>query len=111
MDNVILLKRHEITMLLKRKEEGTWVKGKYIEKEASSKNVRGTLLPVSRDTLKNYPQGTISIKDREFFTKENLSEGNILTKDGKEWKVIKDANFNIVADIKVYILKRSTKDD
>lgn len=110
MDRVLLLNRHQITLTLKPKENGSWVNGVYVEKNEPSKSVRGTLLPISKDTLKNYPQGAISVRDREFFTKEKLDEGDILIRNSEEWKVVEPTDFDVIADIKIDILKRSTKD-
>jgi hypothetical protein len=68
-------------------------------------------MPVSSDTLKYYPQGEITLKDMELFTKEKLKEGDIAILRNEEFKIIEITDFDYLADIKSYILKRSTKDD
>lgn len=111
MDKVILLKKHKVNIQLKTKEAGRWEKGKYIEAETISKTIQGVFLPVSSDVLKYFPQGSITLKDMELFTKEFLKEGDLLELRGEEWKVIEISNFDYIADIRTYILRRSTKDD
>lgn len=111
MDKVILLKKHKVNVQLKIKEAGRWDKGKYIEKNTSTKTIQGVFLPVSSDILKYYTQGAITLKDMEFFTKELLKEGDLLEVRDEEWKVIEITNYDYIADIRTYILRRSTKDD
>lgn len=111
MDKVILLKKHKVTVKLKSEEAGRWEKGKYTKGNTSTKIIQGVFLPVSSDILKYYSQGAITLKDMEFFTKELLKEGDLLELRGEEWKVIEITNFDYIADIRTYILRRSTKDD
>ena len=68
-------------------------------------------MPVSSDILKYYPQGEITLKDMELFTKEKLKERDIVILRDEKFKIIEITDFDYLADIKSYILKRSTKDD
>ncbi len=111
MDKVILLSKHITNIKVISKVEGRWEKGKYITDEEKEKIIKGVYMPVSSDTLKYYPQGEISLKDMELFTKEKLKEGDIAILREKEFKIIEITDFDYLADIKSYILKRSTKDD
>lgn len=111
MDKVILLKKHRVNVQLKTKEAGKWEKGKYVGENASIRTIQGVFLPISGDVLKHYPQGAITLKDMEFFTKELLKEGDLLEVRDEEWKVIEITNYDYIADIRTYILRRSTKDD
>lgn len=111
MDKVILLSKHITNIKVISKVEGRWEKGKYITDEEKEKIIKGVYMPVSSDTLKYYPQGEITLKDMELFTKEKLKEGDIVILREKEFKIIEITDFDYLADIKSYILKRSTKDD
>ena len=111
MDKVILLSKHITNIKVISKVEGRWEKGKYITDEEKEKIIKGVYMPVSSDTLKYYPQGEIRLKDMELFTKEKLKEGDIAILREKEFKIIEITDFDYLADIKSYILKRSTKDD
>jgi len=111
MDKVILLRKHITNIKVISKVKGRWEKGKYIADEEKEKIIKGVYMPVSSDTLKYYPQGEITLKDMELFTKEKLKEGDIAILREEEFKIIEITDFNYLADIKSYILKRSTKDD
>lgn len=111
MDKVILLSKHITNIKVISKIEGRWEKGKYIADEEKEKIIKGVYMPVSSDTLKYYPQGEITLKDMELFTKEKLKEGTVAILRGEEFKIIEITDFDYLADIKSYILKRSTKDD
>ena len=111
MDKVILLSKHITNIKVISKVEGRWEKGKYIADEEKEKIIKGVYMPISSDTLKYYPQGEITLKDMELFTKEKLKEGDIAILREEEFKIIEITDFNYLADIKSYILKRSTKDD
>ena len=111
MDKVILLSKHITNIKVILKVEGRWEKGKYITDEEKEKIIKGVYMPVSSDTLKYYPQGEVTLKDMELFTKEKLKEGGIAILRGEEFKIIEITDFDYLADIKSYILKRSTKDD
>lgn len=111
MDKVILLSKHITNIKVISKAEGRWEKGKYITDEEKEKFIKGVYMPVSSDTLKYYPQGEVTLKDIELFTKEKLKEGDIAILRGEEFKIIEITDFDYLADIKSYILKRSTKDD
>ena len=111
MDKVILLSKHITNIKVISKVEGRWEKGKYITDEEKEKIIKGVYMPVSSDTLKYYPQGEITLKDMELFTIEKLKEGDIVILREKEFKIIEITDFDYLADIKSYILKRSTKDD
>ena len=111
MDKVILLSKHITNIKVISKVEGRWEKGKYIADEEKEKIIKGVYMPVSSDTLKYYPQGEITLKDMELFTKEKLKEGTVAILRGEEFKIIEITDFDYLADIKSYILKRSTKDD
>mgnify|MGYP000969975780 FL=1 len=111
MDKVILLSKHITNIKVISKVEGRWEKGKYIADEEKEKIIKGVYMPISSDTLKYYPQGEITLKDIELFTKEKLKEGDIAILRNEEFKIIEITDFDYLADIKSYILKRSTKDD
>ena len=111
MDKVILLSKHITNIKVSSKIEGKWEKGKYINDGIEEKTIKGVHMPVSTDTLKYYPQGSVTLKDRELFTKELLKEGDIVILNNEEFKVNEVTDFDYLADIKTYILKRSTKDD
>ena len=111
MDKVILLSKHKTNIKIISRVEGKWEKGKYIPDSEIEKNIKGVYMPVSSDTLKYYPQGEITLKDMELFTKEKLKEGDIAILREEEFKIIEITDFDYLADIKSYILKRSTKDD
>lgn len=111
MDKVILLSKHITNIKVISKVEGRWEKGKYIADNEKEQIIKGVYMPVSSDTLKYYPQGEITLKDMELFTKEKLKEGDIAILRNEEFKIIEITDFDYLADIKSYILKRSTKDD
>ena len=111
MDKVILLSKHITNIKVISKVEGRWEKGKYIADNEKEQIIKGVYMPVSSDTLKYYPQGEITLKDMELFTKEKLKEGDIAILREEEFKIIEITDFDYLADIKSYILKRSTKDD
>ena len=111
MDKVILLSKHITNIKVISKVEGRWEKGKYIADNEKEQIIKGVYMPVSSDTLKYYPQGKITLKDMELFTKEKLKEGDIAILRNEEFKIIEITDFDYLADIKSYILKRSTKDD
>lgn len=97
--------------MILQKEEGQWIQGKWQAEIEKEKSIQGVYLPVSADTLKYYPQGTISLEDLELFTKTELKKGDRALIRGERWSVVENTNFDYIADVKVYILKRSTKDD
>ena len=109
MDNVILLNKHKRNIKVISRN-GSWEKGKYIESTVE-KTIKGTYMPVSTDTLKYYPQGSITLEDRELFTKELLKSEDIVLINNEEFKVVESTDFDYLADIKIYLLRRSTKDD
>ena len=111
MDNVILLSKQKTNIKIISRVEGRWEKGKYIANEEKEKIIKGVYMPVSSDTLKYYPQGEITLKDMELFTKEKLKEGDIAILKDEKFKIIEITDFDYLADIKSSILKRSTKDD
>lgn len=111
MDKVILLSKHIANIKVISKVEGRWEKGKYVLDDEKEKIIKGVYMPISSDTLKYYPQGEITLKDMELFTKEKLKEGDIAILRNEEFKIIEITDFDYLADIKSYILKRSTKDD
>ena len=111
MDKVILLSKHITNIKVISKVEGRWEKGKYIGNEEKEQIIKGVYMPVSSDVLKYYPQGEVTLKDLELFTKEKLKEGDIAILRGEKFKIIEITDFDYLADIKSYILKRSTKDD
>ena len=111
MDKVILLSKHITNIKVISKVEGRWEKGKYVLDDKKEQIIKGVYMPVSSDTLKYYPQGEITLKDMELFTKEKLKEGDIAILRNEEFKIIEITDFDYLADIKSYILKRSTKDD
>ena len=111
MDKVILLSKHKTNIKIISSVEGRWEKGKYIANEEKEKIIKGVYMPVSSDTLKYYPQGSITLKDRELFTKELLKDEDIVLINNEEFKIVESTDFDYLADIKSYILKRSTKDD
>lgn len=111
MDKVILLSKHITNIKIISSVEGRWEKGKYIADEEKEKIIKGVYMPVSSDTLKYYPQGSITLKDRELFTKELLKDEDIVLINNEEFKIVESTDFDYLADIKSYILKRSTKDD
>ena len=111
MDKVILLSKHITNIKVISRVEGRWEKGKYIANEEKEKFIKGVYMPVSSDILKYYPQGEITLKDMELFTKEKLKEGDIAILKDERFKIIEVTDFDYLADIKSYILKRSTKDD
>lgn len=96
---------------VKRKETGAWVQGKREGDIEESRVIRGVFLPVSLDTLKYYPQGTINTEDMELFTKEKLEKRDFVILRGEEWKILQETNFEYIADVKNYILRRSDKND
>lgn len=105
------LKKHMTSIVILQKEEGQWIQGKWQTETEKEKTIQGVYLPVSADVLKHYPQGAISLEDLELFTKAELKKGNMALIRGERWSVIENTNFDYIADVKVYILKRSTKDD
>ena len=111
MDNVILLSKYKTNIKIISSVEGRWEKGKYIANEEKEKFIKGVYMPVSSDILKYYSQGEITLKDMELFTKEKLKEGDIAILKDERFKIIEVTDFDYLADIKSYILKRSTKDD
>ncbi len=111
MDNVKLLNKHITNINIISVDSGKWEKGKYIEENKVNRRIKGVYLPVSTDVFKYYPQGAVTLKDRELFTKENLKEGDIAIINGEEFKIVESTSFDYLADIKIYLLKRSTKDD
>ena len=111
MDKVILLSKHITNIKVISKVEGRWEKGKYIADEEKEKIIKGVYMPVSTDILKYYPQGSITLKDRELFTKELLKNEDIALINNEEFKIVESTNFDYLADIKIYLLRRSTKDD
>ena len=111
MDKVILLSKHITNIKVISKAEGRWEKGKYIADKEKENIIKAVYMPVSSDTLKYYPQGEVTLKDMELFTKEKLKEGDIAILRREEFKIIEITDFDYLADIKSYILKRSTKDD
>ena len=110
MDKVILLSKHITNIKVISKAEGRWEKGKYIESTVE-KIIKGVYMPVSTDSLKYYPQGSITLEDRELFTKELLKNEDIVLINNEEFKIVESTNFDYLADIKIYLLRRSTKDD
>ena len=111
MDKVILLKKHLTDITVKSKQSGRWEKGKRIEEKEITKIIKGVCLPVSGEILRYYPQGAISINDLELFTKDDLADQDVVVIKTKEYEIFQKSDFYPVADIKTYILKRSTKDD
>ena len=111
MDKVILLSKHITNIKIISSVEGRWEKGKYIADEEKEKIIKGVYMPVSSDTLKYYPQGSITLKDRELFTKELLKDEDIVLINNEEFKIVESTDFEYLADIKIYLLRRSTKDD
>lgn len=111
MDKVILLSKYITNIKVISRVEGRWEKGKYIANEEKEKFIKGVYMPVSSDILKYYPQGEITLKDMELFTKEKLKERDIVILRDEKFKIIEITDFDYLADIKSYILKRSTKDD
>lgn len=109
MDNVILLNKHKRNIKVISKN-GKWEKGKYIESRVE-KTIKGVYMPVSTDSLKYYPQGSITLEDRELFTKELLKNEDIVLINNEEFKIVESTDFEYLADIKIYLLRRSTKDD
>ena len=109
MDNVILLNKHKRNIKFISKN-GKWEKGKYIESTVE-KTIKGVYMPVSTDSLKYYPQGSITLEDRELFTKELLKNEDIVLINNEEFKIVESTDFEYLADIKIYLLRRSTKDD
>lgn len=87
-----------------------WEKGKY-HKEETKKIIKGVYLPVSFNTLKNYPQGSITLEDLELKSKEDLKVGSLIEINNKQWKVVQKRDYDYIANIKFYILRRSDKDD
>lgn len=110
MDKVILLSKHITNIKVISKVEGKWEKGKYIESTVE-KTIKGVYMPVSTDSLKYYPQGSITLEDRELFTKELLKNEDIVLINNEEFKIVESTDFEYLADIKIYLLRRSTKDD
>ena len=90
--------------------EEYWEKGKHYKKE-TKKIIKGIYLSVSFNTLKNYPQGMITLEDLELKSKEDLEIGSLIVINNKKWKVIQKRDYDYIADIKFYILRRSDKDD
>ena len=111
MDKVILLSKHITNIKVISKVEGRWEKGKYIADKEKEQIIKGVYMPVSTDILKYYPQGSITLKDRELFTKELLKNEDIVIINNEEFKVVESTDFDYLADIKIYLLRRSTKDD
>lgn len=108
MDNVILLNKHKRNIKVISRN-GRWEKGKYIE-NTIEKVIKGVYMPVSTDSLKYYPQGSITLEDRELFTKELLKNEDIVLINNEEFKIVESTDFEYLADIKIYLLRRSTKD-
>ncbi len=108
MDNVILLNKHKKNIKVISRN-GRWEKGKYIE-NTIEKVIKGVYMPVSTDSLKYYPQGSITLEDRELFTKELLKNEDIVLINNEEFKIVELTDFEYLADIKIYLLRRSTKD-
>ena len=90
--------------------EEYWEKGKHYKKE-TKKIIKGVYLPVSFNTLKNYQQGSITLEDLELKSKEDLKVGSLIEINNKQWKVIQKRDYDYIADVKFYILRRSDKDD
>lgn len=90
--------------------EEYWEKGKHYKKE-TKKIIKGVYLPVSFNTLKNYPQGSITLEDLELKSKVDLKVGSLIEINNKQWKVIQKRDYDYIADVKFYILRRSDKDD
>ena len=111
MDNVSLLNKHKKDIKIISKIEGRWEKGKYVNESTIEKAIKGVYMPVSMDTLKYYPQGSITLEDKELFTKELLKNEDIVLINNQEFKVVESTDFDYLADIKIYLLRRSTKDD
>ena len=109
MDNVILLNKHKRNIRVISRNR-RWEKGKYIESTVE-KVIKGVYMPVSTDSLKYYPQGSITLEDRELFTKELLKNEDIVLINNEEFKIVESTDFEYLADIKIYLLRRSTKDD
>lgn len=99
------------SIVILQKEEGQWIQGKWKNEVEKETTIQGVYLPVSTDILKYYPQGVISLEDIELFTKAELKKGDMALIRGERWSVIENTNFDYIADVKGYILKRSTKDD
>ncbi|CAL7888432.1 Phage protein [Fusobacterium necrophorum subsp. funduliforme] len=111
MDKVLLLKKHMTSIVIWQKEEGQWIQGKWENEMEKEIRIQGVYLPVSADILKYYPQGAITLEDIELFTKAELKKGDMALIRGEKWQVMESTNFDYIADVKTYILKRSTKDD
>lgn len=111
MDNVILLQKHLTTIKVKSVTKSKWVKGELIPGQEITKEIKAVYLPVSSDVLKYYPQGIITIQDYELFTKEDLNQGDKITLKDQEYEIFEKVDFDYLADLKTYIIKRSTKDD
>ena len=73
--------------------EEYWEKGKHYKKE-TKKIIKGVYLPVSFNTLKNYPQGSITLEDLELKSKEDLKVGSLIEINNKQWKVIQKRDYD-----------------
>lgn len=107
----IFLPGHLLTDVLVKKQGGEWIEGEWVENAAETRIIKAVFMPVNPRDLKNYPQGFITLEDMDLRTKEDLELGEIVEINGKEWKIFQKLDYEYIADLKFYILRRSDKDD
>lgn len=111
MTNVFIPDNFFKDIKVKIRPVGKWVLGEWVKKESQEKIIKAVYMPVSLNEIKNYPQGLITLEDIDLRTKENLNLGDIIKINNKNFIVIRKADYDYIADLKFYILRRSDKDD
>lgn len=94
-----------------RKGKGEWRKGEFVEVPGTLEKIRAVYMPVSLNQIKNYPQGLLTLEDIDLRTKANLNYGDLVILDNEEFKIVQKTDYTYIADLKFYILRRSSKDD
>lgn len=93
------------TLTFKVEVAGEWKKGKWIDGEIIEKQIEGVCMPFTSQELKNFPEGYVSLDDKDLKTYSSLEENTKVRFDGKLYKVCKGLDYGYLADIKNYILK------
>lgn len=111
MENVYIPEELLTTIKVKRKAEGDWIKGVWVEGEEQINSIEAAYMPISPSTLKKYPAGSITLENMSLFTKENLELKDKVLIEDAEWNIYQRTSYSYLADMKFYILRRSNKDD
>ena len=94
-----------------KKKNGKWEKGKWVVEKEEIKTVKGIYMPVSSNTLKKFPAGSVTLEDISFITKEKISLQDKVVIGKQEYNIFQKTDYDYLADVKFYILRKSDKDD